>query len=156
MIKKILIHAIFILVVSCGFQPILKNFDTSKIIVKQINLTGKNELTYLLLSKLKFNQNMNSNGYIVNIKILETSSVATKNSSGIVTEENFTISITLNVKDSENNNLTDETFAETKKLEVTNSISQDQTTKNIQRAKFIETLAQKIKFRIVFLSNKTK
>ena len=156
MIKKILIGFLFIFAVSCGFQPILKNFDISKVVVKEINITGKNELTYLLSTKLKFDQNSNLGKYILNINILETANIATKNSSGIATEENFTIILTLNVLDSKNNSLINETFSETKKLEVTNSISQDQTTKNIERAKFIETLAQKVKFKIIFLSNETK
>jgi len=156
MIKKILISFLFIFIVSCGFQPILKNFDMSKVVVKEINITGKNELAYLLSTKLKFNQDNNLGKYILNMNISETTNIATRNSSGIATEENFTINLSLNVLDSKNNSLITETFSETKKLEVTNSISQDQTTKNIERAKFIETLAQKVKFRIIFLSNKTK
>ena len=156
MIKKILIHAIFILVVSCGFQPILKNIDTSEINVKQINIQGKNELTYLLFSKLKFNQKNDSEGYILNIQISENTTIATRDSSGITTEENFTISISFNILDSRNNNLMNETFSETKKLEITNSISKDQTTKNIEREKIIENIAQKIKFKIIFLLKQIK
>ena len=38
-----LIHAIFIFVVSCDFQPMLKDFDISNLIIKKISYSGKNE-----------------------------------------------------------------------------------------------------------------
>ena len=92
MIKKILIHIIFILVVSCGFQPMLKDFDISNLLIKKINYTGKNELNYILQNSLNLNEKPNSEGLIVNLSISESISSTTKDTAGITTEEQITIS----------------------------------------------------------------
>ena len=99
MIKKILISFLFIFIVSCGFQPMLKDFDVSSLVIKQINYTGKNEFNYMLQNNLNLNQKPNSEGFIVNLATSESISSVTKDTAGIATEEQITISIGLNVQD---------------------------------------------------------
>ena len=154
MIKKILISFLFIFIVSCGFQPMLKDFDVSSLVIKQINYTGKNEFNYMLQNNLNLNQKPNSEGFIVNLATSESISSATKDTAGITTEEQITISIGLNVQDHMQNTLLTDTVSESSRLQVTNNLGTDDTTKNIVRQKIITNLAQKIKFKLMILSKR--
>ena len=154
MIKKILIHAIFILIVSCGFQPMLKDFDISSLVIKKISYSGKNELNYILQSNLKIIEKPNSEGLLVNLSTSESINSFTKNSAGVTTVEQITISIGLNVQDHKLNNLLTDTLSESNRLQVTSNLGTDDTTKNIVRQKIITNLAQKIKFKLMILSKR--
>ena len=154
MIKKIVIHAIFILVVSCGFQPMLKDFDISNLKIKKISYVSENnELNYILQNNLNLNAKPNSNGLIINLSIFENISSITKNTAGISTEEELKILIKLNVKDHKLNNLLNETLSEVNRLQITNNLGTDDTTKNNVRKKTINNLGQKIKFKLMILAN---
>jgi len=154
MIKKILISFLFIFIVSCGFQPMLKDFDVSSLVIKQINYTGKNEFNYMLQNNLNLNQKPNSEGFIVNLATSESISSVTKDTAGITTEEQITISVGLNVQDHMQNTLLTDTVSESSRLQVTSNLGTDDTTKNIVRQKIIINLAQKIKFKLMILSKR--
>ena len=154
MIKKILISFLFIFIVSCGFQPMLKDFDISSLVIKQINYTGKNEFNYMLQNNLNLNQKPNSEGFIVNLATSESISSVTKDTAGITTEEQITISVGLNVQDHMQNTLLTDTVLESSRLQVTSNLGTDDTTKNIVRQKIITNLAQKIKFKLMILSKR--
>ena len=154
MIKKILISFLFIFIVSCGFQPMLKDFDVSSLVIKQINYTGKNEFSYMLQNNLNLNQKPNLEGFIVNLATSESISSVTKDTAGITTEEQITISIGLNVQDHMQNTLLTDTVSESSRLQVTSNLGTDDTTKNIVRQKIITNLAQKIKFKLMILSKR--
>ena len=154
MIKKILISFLFIFIVSCGFQPMLKDFDASSLVIKQINYTGKNEFNYMLQSTLKLNEKSSSEGLILNLATLESISSVSKDTAGITTEEQITISIGLNVQDHMQNTLLTDTVSESSRLQVTSNLGTDDTTKNIVRQKIIINLAQKIKFKLMILSKR--
>ena len=154
MIKKVLISFLFIFIVSCGFQPMLKDFDVSSLVIKQINYTGKNEFNYMLQNNLNLNQKPNSEGFVVNLATSESISSATKDTAGITTEEQITISIGLNVQDHMQNTLLTDTVSESSRLQVTSNLGTDDTTKNIVRQKIITNLAQKIKFKLMILSKR--
>ena len=154
MIKKIIISFLFIFIVSCGFQPMLKDFDISSLVIKQINYTGKNEFNYMLQNNLNLNQKPNSEGFIVNLATSESISSVTKDTAGITTEEQITISIGLNVLDHMQNTLLTDTVSESSRLQVTSNLGTDDTTKNIVRQKIITNLAQKIKFKLMILSKR--
>ena len=154
MIKKILISFLFIFIVSCGFQPMLKDFDASSLVIKQINYTGKNEFNYMLQSTLKLNEKPSSEGLILNLATLESISSVSKDTAGITTEEQITISIGLNVQDHMQNTLLTDTVSESSRLQVTSNLGTDDTTKNIVRQKIIINLAQKIKFKLMILSKR--
>ena len=146
--KKLTFIIICLFFYSCGFQPMLKNYDISKINIKKINYSGKNDLNYLLKNLLNLEEKNNNKGIIIDLSIAETTSAATKNTSGISTEEDLTIMITINIKNDQNNNLLTDTISETKRLSITNNMSTDEQTRNIEKNNLIRSLSQKIKFRI--------
>ena len=146
--KKITSIIICLFFYSCGFQPMLKNYDISKLNIKKINYSGKNDLNYLLKNSLNLEEKNNNKGIVINLSIAETISSATKNTSGTSTEEDLTIMITINIQNEQNNNLLTDTISETKRLSITNNMSTDEQTRNIEKNNLIKRLSQKIKFRI--------
>lgn len=146
--KKIISIIICLFFYSCGFQPMLKNYDISKLNIKKINYTGKNDLNYLLKNFLNLEEKNNNKGIVINLSIAESISSATKNTSGISTEEDLTIIITINIQNEQNNDLLTDTISETKRLSITNNMSTDEQTRNIEKNNLIRSLSQKIKFRI--------
>ena len=146
--KKIISIIICLFFYSCGFQPMLKNYDISKLNIKKINYSGKNDLTYLLKNFLNLQEKNNNKGIVINLSIAESISSATKNTSGISTEEDLTIIITINIQNEQNNDLLTDTISETKRLSITNNMSTDEQTRNIEKNNLIRSLSQKIKFRI--------
>jgi len=146
--KKIISIIICLFFYSCGFQPMLKNYDISKLNIKKINYSGKNDLNYLLKNFLNLEEKNNNKGIVINLSIAESISSATKNTSGISTEEDLTIIITINIQNEQNNNLLTDTISETKRLSITNNMSTDEQTRNIEKNNLIRSLSQKIKFRI--------
>ena len=146
--KKITLIIICLFFYSCGFQPMLKNYDVSKINIKKINYSGKNDLNYILKNFLNLEEKNKGEGLVVNLNVEETISTATKNTSGITTEEDLTILITINIKNEKNIDLLLDSITETKRLTVTNNLNTDEQTRNIAKNNLIEILSQKIKFRI--------
>jgi hypothetical protein len=146
--KKLTFIIICLFFYSCGFQPMLKNYDISKLNIKKINYSGKNDLNYLLKNFLNLEEKNNNKGIVINLSIAEATSAATKNTSGISTEEDLTIMITINIKNDQNNDLLTDTISETKRLSITNNMSTDEQTRNIEKNNLIRSLSQKIKFRI--------
>ena len=146
--KKITFIIICLFFYSCGFQPMLKNYDISKLNIKKINYSGKNDLNYLLKNFLNLEEKNNNKGIVINLSIAESISSATKNTSGISTEEDLTIIITINIQNEQNNDLLTDTISETKRLSITNNMSTDEQTRNIEKNNLIKRLSQKIKFRI--------
>ena len=146
--KKIISIIICLFFYSCGFQPMLKNYDISKLNIKKINYSSKNDLNYLLKNFLNLEEKNNNKGIVINLSIAESISSATKNTSGISTEEDLTIIITINIQNEQNNDLLTDTISETKRLSITNNMSTDEQTRNIEKNNLIRSLSQKIKFRI--------
>ena len=65
---------------------------------------------------------------IVNFVISESSTSTAQNTSGIVTEEQITLSITINVLNNKNVNLLTDSLSASKKLPISNNLSSDQET----------------------------
>ena len=156
MIKKILIPAIFILVVSCGFKPILKEIDNVDIKIQKINFIGKSELIYEIKNKLGLLENTNSNGLILTLKIEENRFSINKNSSGVATEEQLRVSIDLTVSDNNNKNLLTEKISESARFQLSDNLVNDDAEKNSILNNLIEILAQKIKFKLIILTKNLK
>jgi len=156
MVKKIIVNSFFIFILSCGFQPMLKNLNISELNINKVNLLGKNELTYILQSNLNIITTTKTPGYLINISINESLIPVTKNSSGIVTEEDLSLTINLNVQNNERENLFTDSFSETKRMIVTNNLSNDDSLKRNERVKLIQNLAQKIKFKLMIINNSRK
>jgi LPS-assembly lipoprotein len=154
--KKIFLSIILILLAGCGFTPMLKNFDLSKLNVQKINYSGKNDLSYLIKTYLNIQETKSSQGMTVNILVSETISSATKNSAGITTEEDLTINIGLNVLDSKDKIIISDSFTSSKRLTVTNNLSSDEETRRIERRNLIQNLSQKIKFKLQLIAKQNQ
>ena len=154
--KKILLSIILIALAGCGFTPMLKDFDLSKLNVHKINYSGKNDLSYLIKTYLNIQETKNSQGMTVNILVTESTSSATKNSAGITTEEDLTINIGLNVLDSKDKIILSDNFTSSRRLTVTNNLSSDEETRRIERRNLIQNLAQKIKFKLQLIAKQNQ
>jgi len=150
--KKIILSIVFTLLLGCGFTPMLKDFDLSNLNIQKINYSGKNELTYLVRTYINLQTEKNSKGLNIDISTSESTTVFSRNTSGITTEENLTITINLKITDSQNNTLYNDQFSDSKRIAITNALSSDQEIKKIERNNLIRNLAQKIKFRLMIIS----
>ena len=153
MIKRVLSYITLILLLGCGFKPLYKEYDTSNLTFKKISYSGNNELVYLLKNNLNLKEQKDYNGYSASLTIKENFSSADKNSQGITTNENLTISVILNVKDSLYEDIIYENFVESTRLFITNNLSEYDAKKNIIKNELIKALTQKIIFRLMILQN---
>ena len=152
MLKKILIFFLFFQITGCGFAPMLKNFDVSKIKIEKINFSGKNELQYYLQSFLDIDETKNSKGYLISLNIDETIVTTSNNSSGNATEENLTIIIKLEVRDFNNDLILIDQLSESRRISITSNLSENNSVKKIERENLIKNLSQKIKFKLLNIS----
>ena len=97
MIKKVIICSILVVLSSCGFTPMLKDFDSSNLNIQKVNYTGNNNLIYLAKNYFNLEETKNREGLIVSFVISESSTSTAQNTSGIVTEEEITLNISINV-----------------------------------------------------------
>lgn len=156
MIKKIVICCIFVLLSACGFTPMLKDFDSSNLNIQKVNYTGNNNLIYLAKNYLNLEEKKETKGLIVNLVISESSTSTAQNTSGIVTEEQITLSITINVLNNKNVNLLTDNVSASRKLPISNNLSSDQETRRIERNNLMQNLTQKIKFKLQLISKQQK
>lgn len=153
--KKITFIIICLFFNSCGFQPMLKDYDISNIIISESNYSGKNDLTYQLKNNLNFNEKKESRGFTINFNISENLSSVKKNTSGITTEEDLTINIEFKIMDYKKNNILIDNISETIRLNISNNMSGDDEKRKIAKINIIKNLAQKIKFQIQIISSQT-
>ena len=156
MIKKIVICCIFVLLSACGFTPMLKDFDSSNLNIQKVNYTGNNNLIYLAKNYLNLEEKKETKGLIVNLVISESSTSTAQDTSGIVTEEQITLSITINVLNNKNVNLLTDNVSASRKLPISNNLSSDQETRRIERNNLMQNLTQKIKFKLQLISKQQK
>ena len=156
MIKKILIHAIFILIVSCGFQPMLKEMDNTNIKIKKIDFIGENEINYQIKNTLGLVEEPKSNGLLITISTKENTTVVNKNNSGVTTEEKLTISVNLTITDNDKNNLLTEQISESARFQLSSNSIDDESEKNNILNELINIVSQKIKFKLLILSKNLK
>jgi len=156
MIKKIVICCIFVILSACGFTPMLKDFDSSNLNIQEVNYTGNNNLIYLAKNYLNLEEKKETKGLIVNLVISESSTSTAQNTSGIVTEEQITLSITINVLNNKNVNLLTDSVSASRKLPISNNLSSDQETRRIERNNLMQNLTQKIKFKLQLISKQQK
>ena len=154
--KKIFLSLVLVFLTGCGFTPMLKGFDVSKLNIQKITYSGKNDLVYLLKSSLNINETSSPRGMVVDISITEAISSETKNSSGVITEENLIITIAIKIVDSKGNALLSDSDSSNRRLSVTNNLSSDEETRRIERNNLMRNLSQKIKFRLQMVSKQIK
>ena len=156
MIKKVIICSILVVLSSCGFTPMLKDFDSSNLSIQKVNYTGNNNLIYLAKNYLNLEEKKEAKGLVVNFVISESSTSTAQNTSGIVTEEQITLNITINVLNNKNVNLLTDSVSASRKLPISNNLSSDQETRRIEKNNLMQNLTQKIKFKLQLISRQQK
>jgi len=156
MIKKIIICSIFGLLFACGFTPMLKDFDSSNLNIQKVSYAGNNNLIYLAKNYLNLEETKNREGLIVSFSITESSVSTAQNTSGIVTEEQITLYISINVLNDKNVNLLTDNVSASRKLSISNNLSSDQETRRIEKNNLMQNLTQKIKFKLQLISRQQK
>ena len=132
----------------------LKDFDLSTMNVQKINYSGKNELTYLLRTYINLEEKENPKGMIVNLKVSESISASTKNASGIIVEEDLTLSVKIKILDSEKRILLNDVVSNSRRIAVTSSLSSDEENKRNERKNLLQNLSQKIKFKLQLIAKR--
>ena len=156
MIKKIIVCSILVVLSSCGFTPMLKDFDSSNLNIQKVNYAGNSNLVYLTKNYLNLEEKRGAKGLIVNFVISESSTSTAQNTSGIVKEEQITLSIAINVLNNKNVNLLTDSLSASKKLPISNNLSSDQEIRRIEKNNLIQNLTQKIKFKLQLISRQQK
>ena len=147
--KKTFYIFFILLLSSCGFSPMLKDVDLNDIKINNIDFTGSSGLTYYLKSNLNIPiQKTLENSYNLKLNISESSSSVTKNTAGITTEEEVTVTINFQVFDQKNNLITSESLSDGRVVSVTNNVSTDDEVKRIERENIITNLIQQLTFAI--------
>ena len=138
-----------LLLTSCGFSPMLKDVNLGDLKINKIEYSGPSDLVYSLRSNLNIPINKAAReAYIINIKIQEGASSATKDKAGITTREEITIGISFEIKDKKNTILAKESLSDSKTVSVTNNISTDAEIKRIEKENIITNLIQQLTFAI--------
>ena len=156
MIKKVIICSILVVLSSCGFTPMLKDFDSSNLNIQKINYAGNSNLIYLAKNYLNLEEKRGAKGLIINLVVSESSTSTARNTSGIVTEEQITLDITMDVLNNKNVNLFTDSVSASRKLPISNNLSSDQETRRIEKNNLMQNLTQKIKFKLQLISRQQK
>jgi outer membrane lipopolysaccharide assembly protein LptE/RlpB len=147
--KKIFYIFFILLLSSCGFSPMLKDVDLNDIKINNINFAGPSGLTYYLKSNLNLPiQKTLENSYNLKLDISESSSSVTKNTAGITTEEEVTVTIVFQVFDQKNNLIGSESLSDGRVVSVTNNVSTDDEVKRIEKENIITNLIQQLTFAV--------
>lgn len=147
---KIFFLSIFAIISACGYKPIFHTKNIGNINkIKSIKYLGNNNYIFYFKNFSNFKENKNlKEGYSLTIDIKESSSAKTINASGIVTEEEVSILIKINLRDEKQKVLLDQQFAGSRTIELSNDTSSDQTLKKIELQNIVEELSRKIFFTI--------
>ena len=148
-LKSLYTIAIVFLLTSCGFTPMLKEVDLSKVQIKSISYKGPSGLTYYLKSNLNIKTSRAfNNGYTVKMNISEATSSVTKNTAGITTEEEVKVTIGFSIVDKNNKKIGEDSVSGSRVVSVTNNVSTDDEVKRIEKENIITNLIQQLTFSI--------
>ena len=149
MFKQFYIFIILIFLTSCGFSPMLKNVDLSNIKINKIDYSGPSGLTYYLKSNLNMPINKAlKDAYSLKINIGESSASVTKNTAGITTEEEVTVTIDFQIFDNKGKQIGGESLNDGRIVSVTNNVSTDDEVKRIEKENIITNLIQQLTFAV--------
>ena len=134
---------------SCGFSPMLKNVDLRDIKINRIDYSGPSGLTYYLKSNLNMPINKTlKDAYYLKINIRESATSVTKNTAGITTEEEVTVTINFQIFDSKDKQIGEENLSDGRIVSVTNNVSTDDEVKRIEKENIITNLIQQLTFAV--------
>lgn len=149
MFKQFYLFIILLFFTSCGFSPMLKNVDLSDIKINKIDYSGPSGLTYYLKSNLNMPINKAlKDAYSLKINIGESSAFVTKNTAGITTEEEVTVTINFQIFDNKGRQIGGENLSDGRVISVTNNVSTDDEVKRIEKENIITNLIQKLTFAV--------
>lgn len=149
MFKQFYIFITLLFLTSCGFSPMLKNVDLSDIKINKIDYSGPSGLTYYLKSNLNMPINKAlKDAYSLKINIGESSASVTKNTAGITTEEEVTVTINFQIFDNKGKQIGRESLSDGRVVSVTNNVSTDDEVKRIEKENIITNLIQQLTFAV--------
>lgn len=149
MFKQFYLFIILLFFTSCGFSSMLKNVDLSDIEINKIDYSGPSGLTYYLKSNLNIPINKAlKDAYSLKINIGESSASVTKNTAGITTEEEVTVTINFQIFDNKGRQIGGENLSDGRVISVTNNVSTDDEVKRIEKENIITNLIQQLTFAV--------
>ena len=149
MFKQFYLFITLLFFASCGFSPMLKNVDLSDIKINKIDYSGPSGLTYYLKSNLNMPINKTlKDAYSLKINIGESSASVTKNTAGITTEEEVTVTINFQIFDNKGKQIGGESLSDGRVVSVTNNVSTDGEVKRIEKENIITNLIQQLTFAV--------
>ena len=149
MFKQFYIFITLLFLTSCGFSPMLKNVDLSDIKINKIDYSGPSGLTYYLKSNLNMPINKAlEDAYSLKINIGESAASVTKNTAGITTEEEVTVTINFQIFDNKGKQIGGESLTDGRVVSVTNDVSTDDEVKRIEKENIITNLIQQLTFAV--------
>ena len=149
MFKQFYIFITLLFLTSCGFSPMLKNVDLSDIKINKIDYSGPSGLTYYLKSNLNMPINKAlKDAYSLKINIGESSASVTKNTAGITTEEEVTVTINFQIFDNKGKQIGGESLSDGRVVSVTNNVSTDDEVKRIEKENIMTNLIQQLTFAV--------
>lgn len=146
--KKISFIIICLFFYSCGFQPLLKDYNNTRLSYKKINYYGKNDLVYLLKNNLNIDEKEDSDGLIANLTISQTLSTTNKNIYGIPTQEDLFINLQVNILDKNEKSIYSDNFSIKKNLTITSNLATDQEIRNTEKNHLIKSISENIKYKL--------
>lgn len=148
-VKQLYTFICLLFLASCGFSPMLKNVDLNDIKINKIDYSGPSGLTYYLKSNLNMPINKGlREAYSLKINIGESSASVTKNTAGITTEEEVTVTINFKIFDSKGEQIGGESLSDGRVVSVTNNVSTDDEVKRIEKENIITNLIQQLTFAV--------
>jgi len=148
-VKQLYTFIFLLFLASCGFSPMLKNVDLNDIKINKIDYSGPSGLTYYLKSNLNMPINKGlREAYSLKINIGESSASITKNTAGITTEEEVTVTINFQIFDSKGEQIGGESLSDGRVVSVTNNVSTDDEVKRIEKENIITNLIQQLTFAV--------
>ena len=149
MFKQFYLFITLLFFTSCGFSPMLKNVDLRDIKINRIDYSGPSGLTYYLKSNLNMPINKTlKDAYYLKINIRESATSVTKNTAGITTEEEVTVTINFQIFDSKDKQIGEENLSDGRIVSVTNNVSTDDEVKRIEKENIITNLIQQLTFAV--------
>ena len=106
---KIISIVLIIFFTSCGYNPIYLNNNLKNFEYKEIISGGNKEITKKIISALNIKTNNNNENKLLISSSFKTDEVS-KNSKGQIELYKSTLSVLINVKDSENSNIKSKNF----------------------------------------------
>ena len=148
-INHIIFFIVILLIPGCGFTPMLKDIDLTEIKISKIEYSGSNELVYFLRSNLNIPiTKLAKNSYLIKINLQEGATSVTKDTAGITTREEITITIGLEIFDENKILIGKESLSGNKRVSITNNISTDAESRRIEKENIITNLVQELTFAI--------